>query len=62
MVTYTGTNGAPTPVEVFGEDAAAGADGAVSKMVRYDDAGFWVSYNRIAGDNPYVIVTIQKIK
>ena len=61
VVTYNG-GGAPTPLEVFGEEAPPGADGGVSKMVRYDDQGFWVSYNKIAGDNPAVIVTIRKIK
>jgi hypothetical protein len=46
---------------VFGEDIEAKADGSKSRLVRYPKAGFWVSYNRTAGDTPLVTVTIQKM-
>lgn len=36
-------------------------DGSIYKMVRYQEAGFWVSYSRLAGDNAMVTVTIQKL-
>lgn len=61
-VTFTGnTDAAPTCKAVFGEDAPPKPDGGVSKMVRYPKAGFWISYNKIAGDNPLVIIAIQKM-
>jgi hypothetical protein len=30
-------------------------------MVRFEDAGYWVSYSRMAGEKAMVIVTIQKL-
>ena len=36
-------------------------DGSVYKIIRYESLGFWVSYNRTAGPNFIVTVTIQKI-
>lgn len=50
-----------TPQQVFGEDIEAKADGSKSRLVRYPKAGFWVSYNRTAGDSPIVTVTMQKL-
>ena len=50
-----------TPQQVFGEDIQAKADGSKSRLVRYPKAGFWVSYNRTAGETPMVTVTIQKM-
>jgi hypothetical protein len=50
-----------TPKAVFGEDAPAKPDGSIFKMVRYPKAGFWVSYNRTAGSDPLVIVTMQRM-
>jgi hypothetical protein len=61
-VNYIGANAsAPQPKAVFGADADAKPDGAVFKMVRYPKAGYWISYNRTAGDNAMVIVTMQKM-
>ena len=51
----------PTGLAVFGKELEAKADGSKYKMVHYNDAGFWVSYVRTAGDNALVIVTLQKI-
>ncbi|HZM99310.1 MAG TPA: hypothetical protein VFB70_07945 [Pyrinomonadaceae bacterium] len=50
-----------TPQQVFGEDIQAKADGSKSRLVRYPKAGFWVSYNRTAGETPMVTVTIQQM-
>lgn len=61
-VTYVGEAAAPSCMEVFGEEVAAAADGAINKLVRYPVAGYSVSYYRTAGADPLVTVTIQKIK
>lgn len=52
----------PTFDAVFGKTAVAEprADGSMYKMVRFEEAGFWVSYSRLAGDKAMVIVTMQK--
>ena len=62
MVTYSGKiDAAPTAKAVFGEDAQAKPDGGIFKMIRYPKAGFWISYNKTAGDDPMVIIAIQKM-
>ena len=62
MVTYSGDlKKAPTPRDIFGEDVEARADGSVSKMVRYPKQGYWISYNKTAGDDAIVNVAYQKI-
>ncbi len=62
MVTYSGKlDRAPTPKDVFGEDVPAKADGGVFKMVRYPKAGYWISYNKIAGDDAMISIAMQKI-
>ena len=62
MVTYNGKlDSAPTAKAIFGEDAAAKPDGGIFKMERYPKAGFWISYNKTSGDEPIVIVAIQKM-
>jgi hypothetical protein len=53
---------AMTAKTVFGADIEAKPDGSIYKMVRYQKAGYWVSYSRTAGNEPLVSVTIQKIK
>jgi hypothetical protein len=58
---FTGAQQVITPQQVFGADIDAKPDGSKSKLVRYPKAGFWVSYNRTAGDTPIVTVTIQKL-
>lgn len=60
-VTYVGNlDAAPTAKAVFGENAEVKPDGGIFKMVRYPKAGFWISYNKIAGDDPLVIIAMQK--
>ena len=56
----TGAREVITPQQVFGADFDGKADGSKYKLVRYPKAGYWVSYNRTAGDTPIITVTIQK--
>lgn len=60
---FTGASAdAPTPKAVFGTDVETKPDGSISKMVRYTKAGYFVAYNRTAGDAPMTTITIQKIR
>jgi hypothetical protein len=63
-VVYTPEHAAaPKFADVFDKNTLVEprADGSIYKMVRYEDAGYWVSYNRMAGEKAMVIVTIQKL-
>ena len=55
--------GAPKFEDIFGKKVTPqmNPDGSVFKIVRYYDAGFWVSYSRLAGEKALVTVTIQKL-
>ncbi len=57
----SGAAGVPTAKDVLGSEIQAKADGSMYRMVRYPKAGYWLSYNRTAGDSPLVSVTMQKI-
>jgi hypothetical protein len=61
-VDYVGAMGAPECKKVTGTDADARADGSRFKLVRYPKQGYWVSYNRTAGTQPTITVTMQKIQ
>lgn len=37
-------------------------DGAIFKKVDYPDAGFWISYNRMAGEKAMVMIVITSTK
>ena len=50
-----------TPQQVFGSDIEAKPDGSKYKLIRYPKAGYWLSYNRTAGDTPIITVTLQKM-
>jgi hypothetical protein len=52
----------PTPKSIFGSDIETKADGSMYKMVRYPKAGYWLSFNRTAGDTPLTSITFQKIE
>ena len=52
---------APSPETVLGTGIEVKADGSMHKLNRYPEAGYWVSYNRTAGDKPIVTITIQKM-
>jgi hypothetical protein len=62
VVTYSGNiDAAPKPNDVVGEPVAARPDGGMYKMVRFENKGFWVSYVKIAGDSPSIIITVQSM-
>ncbi|HQZ82504.1 MAG TPA: hypothetical protein PLR83_04735 [Pyrinomonadaceae bacterium] len=54
----------PKLIDVLGKDATVkpADDGQVYDMVRYPEAGYWISYNRSGGDSPRVTIMIQKIE
>ena len=52
---------APTPEAVLGTALEPKADGSMYQLNRYPNAGYWVSYNRTAGDKPIVTITMQKM-
>lgn len=58
----TKLDGAPMPKAVFGSDVEAKPDGSVNKMIRYPKAGYWISYLRTAGDEPMIVITVQKMQ
>ena len=60
-VDYLGGIGAPDYKAVVGADIEVKPNGAMYQLVRYENLGFWVCYNRTAGTLPIVTVTIQKL-
>lgn len=62
VINYIGEgSNVPTCRAVLGTDTTPSADGSIYKLVRYPKAGFSVSYNRTGGDEPLVIVTMQRL-
>lgn len=60
-VDFLGGVGAPDYRTVVGPDINVKPDGSMYKMVRYENLGFWVSYNRTANSSVVMVsVTIQK--
>ncbi len=59
-IDYLGES-APTPMEVFGVDVKPMKNGRIYKMARYRTAGYWVAYNRTAGNSPIVSITMRRI-
>jgi hypothetical protein len=57
---FSGSN-APTPGAVLGMELEPKADGSMYQLKRYPDAGFWVCYNRTAGEKPIVTITMQRL-
>jgi hypothetical protein len=55
------TSQAPTPEIVLGATLQAKDDGSMYQLNRYPEAGYWVSYNRTAGDKPIITITMQKM-
>lgn len=53
----------PSFNDVFGADEKAEPkpDGGIYKMIRYPDAGMWVAYSRLGGDQPVISITINKM-
>ena len=61
-VTYVGKlDKAPSAKDVFGEDAEVKPDGGVFRMERYPKAGFWISYTKTGGDDPMIMLAMQKM-
>jgi hypothetical protein len=61
-VTFSGKlDAAPDAKSVFGETVEVKPDGGIFKMVHYPKAGFWISYNKISGDDPMIMIAIKKI-
>ena len=52
---------APQPRDVVGSDIEAKPDGSMNKIVRFPKAGYWISYLRTAGEDPMIVITIQKM-
>jgi hypothetical protein len=61
-VTFSGKlDAAPDAKTVFGELPEVKPDGGIFKMVRYPKAGYWISYNKITGSDPMIMIAIKKI-
>ena len=60
-VDYFGGVGAPDPKSVIGAELQPTPSGALYRMVRYDNEGYWVSYYRSTGSVIVVTITMQKI-
>ena len=60
-IDYFGDVNAPSPAAVMGIELQAKPDGSMYQLNRYPEAGYWVSYNRTAGDKPIVTITMQKM-
>jgi hypothetical protein len=58
----TGARDIPNPKAVFGSDVEVKADGSIYRRVSYPKAGYWVSYNRTAGDQGLTSLTFQRIE
>lgn len=61
-INYIGTDKAPACKVVLGTELTARPDGSMYRLVRYPKVGYWVSYNRTAGDSPVITVMMQKYK
>lgn len=59
-IDYMGGVGAPDPKTVVGGDLQVSSAG-LYKMVRYDNLGYWVSFNRTTGPVVVVTITMQRI-
>jgi len=57
-----GTVTPPTPIEVLGVDAEVKTDGSINKIAKFPKAGYWISYLRTGGEDPMVMITIQKMQ
>jgi len=61
-IDYLGDKGgAPDYKAIVGAKIQTRQDGSLYKFVRYEQLGFWVSFNRTVGELGVTTVTIQKI-
>jgi hypothetical protein len=58
----SGATNPPAPMQVVGSAADSKPDGSAYKLVRYPKAGYWVCYNKTAGQSPTISVTMQKMQ
>ncbi len=62
-VDYLGDkSGAPNYKAIVGDNIQTKPDGSMYRLVRYEQLGFWVSFNRTAGEPAVISVTIQKMR
>lgn|SRR5574341_1119645 len=62
-VDYVGSDsGAPTPMEVLGVEIRPRKNGSLYRMLRYPKSGYWISYNRTAGNNPITTITMRRMR
>lgn len=52
---------APSTIAVLGIDVPKDAEGGINKRIQFPDSGYWASYIRTAGDDPMIIITLQKM-
>ena len=60
-IDYFDNSDAPSPDAVLGVELQPKPNGSMYQLNRYPEAGYWVSYNRTAGDKPIVTITMQKM-
>jgi len=60
-IDFKGKGNSPAPIDILGQDITAKADGSMYRMQQYADRGYWVSYNRTAGESPIITVTMQRV-
>lgn len=60
-VDYFSLRDAPSPESILGTSVQPRPDGSAYQLKRYPDAGYWVSYNRTAGDKPLISITMQRL-
>jgi hypothetical protein len=58
----SGAPNIPNPKAVFGSEITPKADGSMYKRVSYTKAGYWLSYNRTAGEQALTSLTFQRIE
>ncbi len=62
LITFSGDiKAAPVAKDVFGEEIPANEDGSIFKMVRFEKAGYWISYSRSGGGDQVITIAMQKI-
>ena len=61
-INYLAKSDAPKPIDIFGTAIEPKPDGSISKMVKYPKAGYWISYLKTGGDQPLVMITVQKMR
>lgn len=58
---FGGDSNAPSSSAVLGVELQPKPDGSRYELRRYPDSGYWVSYNRTAGDKPIITITMQRM-